>query len=77
MCQFPEIVTQAAKQYSPNLIVNYIYDLTSIYNLFYQKHHILNVDEKTKQFRLMLTKVVGKVIKEALYLLGIKVVEKM
>ncbi len=75
--QFPEIVEQAAKQFSPNLIANYLYNLTSTYNLFYQKHPILTAEEKTKQFRLMLTKSVGKIIKEGLYLLGIKTVNKM
>lgn len=75
--QFPEIVEQAAKQFSPNLIANYLYNLTSTYNLFYQKHPILTAEEKTKQFRLTLTQAVGKVIKEGLYLLGIKTVEKM
>ncbi len=44
---------------------------------FYQKNKILESEEKTKQFRLMLTQAVGKVIKEGLYLLGIKTVEKM
>ncbi len=47
------------------------------YNYFYQKNKILESEEKTKKFRLMLTRAVGKVIKEGLYLLGIKTVEKM
>ena len=75
--QFPEIVHQAAIQLSPNLIGNYLYELAQKYNYFYQKNKILESEEKTKQFRLMLTQAVGKVIKEGLYLLGIKTVEKM
>jgi len=75
--QFPEIVQQAAIQLSPNLIANYLYDLTQKYNYFYQKNKILESEKETKQFRLMLTKAVGKIIKEGLYLLGIKTVEKM
>ena len=75
--QFPEIVRQAAIQLSPNLIANYLYDLAQKYNYFYQKNKILESEEKTKQFRLMLTQAVGKVIKEGLYLLGIKTVERM
>ncbi len=75
--QFPEIVQQAAIQLSPNLIANYLYDLTQKYNYFYQKNKILESEKDTKQFRLMLTKAVGKIIKEGLYLLGIKTVEKM
>ena len=75
--KFPEIVQQAAVQLSPNLIANYLYELAQKYNYFYQKNKILESEEKTKQFRLILTTAVGKVIKEGLYLLGIKTVEKM
>ncbi|MCR4276838.1 MAG: DALR anticodon-binding domain-containing protein, partial [Candidatus Roizmanbacteria bacterium] len=70
-------VQQAAIQLSPNLIANYLYDLAQKYNYFYQKNKILESEKETKQFRLMLTKAVGKIIKEGLYLLGIKTVEKM
>lgn len=75
--QFPEIIQQAAVQLAPNLIANYLYELAQKYNYFYQKNKILESEEKTKQLRLMLTKIAGKVIKEGLYLLGIKTVEKM
>jgi arginyl-tRNA synthetase len=75
--QFPEIVQQAAIQLSPNLIANYLYELAQKYNYFYQKNKILESEENTKQFRLILTQAVGKIIKEGLYLLGIKTVEKM
>ncbi len=75
--KFPEIVRQAAVQLAPNLIANYLYDLAQKYNYFYQKNKILESEEETKKFRLMLTQAVGKVIKEGLYLLGIKTVERM
>lgn len=75
--QFPEVVQQAAVQLSPNLIANYLYDLAQKYNYFYQKNKILESEKTNKQFRLMLTQATGKVIKEGLYLLGIKTVEKM
>lgn len=75
--QFPEVVQQAAIQFSPNLIANYLYELAQKYNYFYQKNKILESEEKTKRFRLMLTQAVRKVINEGLYLLGIKTVEKM
>jgi arginyl-tRNA synthetase len=74
---FPEVVQQAAVQLAPNLIANYLYDLAQKYNYFYQKNKILESEEGTKKFRLMLTQAVGKVIKEGLYLLGIKTVERM
>ncbi len=75
--QYPETVYEAAKNLSPNLIANYLYDLAQKYNLFYQKHKILESEEKTRNFRLLLTRATGQVIKNGLYLLGIKTVEKM
>jgi len=75
--QFTEIVQQSAMQLAPNLIANYLYELAQKYNYFYQKNKILESEELIKQFRLMLTQAVGKIIKEGLYLLGIKTVEKM
>ncbi len=75
--QFPEIVQQSAIQLSPNLIANYLYELAQKYNYFYQKNKILDSQDLIKQFRLMLTQATGKVIKEGLYLLGIKTIEKM
>src|SRR3989344_2253801 len=74
---FQEVVYEAAKNFAPNLIANYLYDLAQKYNLFYQKHKILESDKNTRNFRLLLTKATGQVIKNGLYLLGIKTVEKM
>ncbi|HEX7542494.1 MAG TPA: DALR anticodon-binding domain-containing protein, partial [Patescibacteria group bacterium] len=75
--QFPETVQQAAIQLAPNLIANSLYELAQKYNYFYQKNKILESEEKTRLFRLMLTQAVGKIIKEGLYLLGINTVERM
>ncbi|KKQ97629.1 MAG: Arginine-tRNA ligase [Candidatus Woesebacteria bacterium GW2011_GWB1_39_12] len=87
---FPEIIEEAVRNYSPNLLCNYLYDLAQKYNLFYQKHRILeNVDSgkkntpytehrsPTTSFRLTLTSATGQILKTGLYLLGIKVPEKM
>ena len=73
----PEVVYESAKNLYPNLIANYLFDLAQKYNLFYQKHKILEADENTRNFRLLLTKATGQVIEKGLNLLGIKTVEKM
>lgn len=75
--EYLEVVYEAAKNFSPNLIANYLFDLAQKFNLFYQKYPILKADKETKKFRLLLTNAVGQVIKNGLYLLGIKTVEKM
>jgi arginyl-tRNA synthetase len=76
--KFPEMVQDAAEKFSPNLICNFIFDLAKKYNLFYDLYPILKAeDEKTKNFRLILTKAVAQIIKNSLSLLGIQTPEKM
>ena len=75
--KFPEVVYESAKNFSPSIIANYLYDLAQSYNLFYQKHPILRASDDLTPFRLVLTKNVGEVLRRGLDLLGIKTVEKM
>lgn len=75
---YPEVIQQAAKNYSPALIANYTYDLVKEFNSFYQNVSILgeeNNDKKT--FRVQLSKKVADVIKSAFSLLGIQVPNRM
>ena len=74
---FPDVVLRAAQQLSPNLIASYLYEVASVYNLFYQKNPILKANEETRNLRLAITQATANVIKKGLYLLGIKTVEKM
>lgn len=73
--RFPEVVEEATKQFAPNLICNFLFDLAQKFNLFYDKHRILG--EPEEDFRLALTAAVGQVIKNGLNLLGIEALEKM
>ena len=75
--QFPAVVSKSAENYSPNLIANYLYELSSQFNLFYQKNPILKCSEQSRNSRLLITKATANVIKKGLKLLGIKTVEKM
>jgi len=78
LSQFPEMVQASATAYSPNLLCNYLYDLASKYNSFYNKHSILtNSDQLVTNFRLALTSATGQVLKNGLKLLGIDTPEKM
>lgn len=75
--QFQEIVFKAAETLSPNIIANYLYELASQYNLFYQKNPILKTEKQTKELRLLITKATANTIKKGLQLLGIKTVDQM
>jgi len=77
--QFPETIEQAARDYSPAVIANYVYELAKTYNKFYQEKPILKdeVPEDVKQFRLTLSATSAKVISKSMRLLGIDVPERM
>ena len=78
MNEFPVVVEQAGKDYSPSGIANYCYELTKVFNQFYHDYSILNEsDERKKAMRLMLARNVAKIIKRAMSLLGIEVPERM
>ena len=75
---FPEVVQQAAANYSPALVANYAYDLVKEFNSFYQNVSILGADQSSKvTFRVQLSQAVATTIKNAFSLLGIQVPERM
>lgn len=78
LAQFPEVIQQAAKTYSPALIANYTYDLVKEYNSFYQSVSILGEEDHNKKvFRVQLSDKVGQTIKNAFSMLGIDVPNRM
>jgi arginyl-tRNA synthetase len=75
---FPKTVQDAAEQYSPALVANYVYELVKLYNSYYQAVPILSVEDvAVRNFRIQLSESVGAVIKNAFGLLGISVPERM
>ena len=78
LASFPEVIKQAGKEYSPSLIANYTYDLVKEYNQFYHDYSILKEeDAAVRSMRIVLSRSVAKVIKQAMALLGIGVPDKM
>ncbi|GIZ14095.1 arginine--tRNA ligase [Capnocytophaga catalasegens] len=76
--QFPEVIQNAANNYSPALIANFVYDLVKEFNSFYQNVSILG-EENTdiRNFRIELSRKVSEVIASGFDLLGIQVPERM
>ena len=76
--QYNNTIQQAAIEYSPAVIANYIYSVAQTYNSFYTVHSVLKAEtEEKKQLRLQLCQLTSNVIKHAMGLLGIKVPERM
>ncbi|MGN1254267.1 MAG: arginine--tRNA ligase, partial [Prevotella sp.] len=75
---FKVAVADAGQNYNPAGIANYTYELTKLFNQFYHDYSILSADtDAEKSFRLKLARNVGKIIKNAMELLGIEVPERM
>ncbi len=70
--QFPDVVAEAAQNFSPNTICTYLFHLAQEFNLFYAKHPIIGND-----LRLALTAATAQVLHNGLYVLGIETMEEM
>ncbi|MGL5381142.1 arginine--tRNA ligase [Clostridium sp.] len=75
---FTKQIHVAIEKLEPSVMTRYVIDVAKAFNKFYNAHSVLNLeDESLKEARLKLVEASCQVIKNALYLLGIDVVEKM
>ncbi|MEM6831816.1 MAG: arginine--tRNA ligase, partial [Bacteroidota bacterium] len=78
MTEFTTALKEAAKDYSPAVVAQYVYDLAKEYNGFYQEVPIFNEENKDKlSFRIALSLATARLIRKSMYLLGIDVPERM
>jgi arginyl-tRNA synthetase len=76
--EYPEVVAESGNNCSPALIANYVFELAKEFNQFYHDHPVIKeTDPGVREFRLKLTGMTGRVIKNSMHLLGITVPEKM
>lgn len=75
---FQEAILDAIDKLEPSIVTRYVIDIAKGFNKFYNAHNIMNTeDEGLKVARLKMVEASCQVIKNALDLLGIDVVEKM
>ena len=77
LLNLPISVLKSAETFKPNLIADYLYELSKKLNTFYNNCPILNQEENILKTRALLIKKTGEVLKEGLALLGISVLNKM
>jgi len=78
LSQFPNKVSDAANDYNPALIANYMFETAKAFNRLYHDVSILGeMDEVLKQNRIAICILSAKVLKQGMNLLGIVVPEKM
>ena len=78
VADFPEVVKEAGRSYSPSLIANYCFELAKDYNRFYHDFSILKEENPAvRQLRLLLSYVVARTLKTGVALLGMEMPERM
>ena len=76
--QLPKIIKTSSETYSPSLISQFTYDLSKLYNAFYQEEKIIDGNNnETTSFKIALSHLTSITIKNSLELLGIDVPKKM
>jgi len=75
--EFPHVVARSARTYRPNILTDYLFDLASVYNRFYQNIPFLKAAPGIRESRLVMCELVGRIIKRGLDVLGIEVPERM
>ena len=75
---FPKILEESANTYNPAVVANYIYELTKLFNQFYNECPVLKEENNTiKEFRISLIDKTSEIIKNGMLCLGIDVPERM
>ena len=72
------VISQSIKFDEPHHLANYLYEISNLFNIFYQNQNILNLkNEKLKNSKLSLTKYFLDTTKLVFQCLGIEPVEEM
>lgn len=77
--QFPAILAHGAANLDPSGVANHVYELVKAYNSFYQSIPpiLKESNEQVRNFRLELSEKVASATKQAMWILGIEVPERM
>ena len=74
---FPMAVLKASETFKPNIIADYLFELSKKFNSFYNSCPILNQEDEILYSRALIAKMTGETIKDGLSLLGIKTLDRM
>lgn len=75
--EFADVVVKVTQTLQPHLISTYLYELSSLFNSFYENVKVAVDEEQVRDSRINLISYTANVIKTGLDLLGIKVVDRM
>lgn len=77
MIRFADTLLEVERGSRPNVLVTFLYELATKFNLFYQAQPVLKAAEDIRPTRLLLCAVTARYLKQGLELLGIETLEAM
>jgi len=78
MTDFPRVIEESAKEFSPAQIANFSFDLAREFNQYYHEVSVLHEENaQVREQRLLLLTQVSKLLKLSMELLGIVLPERM
>ncbi len=77
LARFSEAVIGACRLYKPNLLADYLYELSQLYSSFYQNVPFLKAPEGVRESRVRLCGLVALTLKRGLNLMGIDTPERI
>ena len=78
LLELPNTLNKAYSEATLNYVTEYVYEIASLYNKFYNNYNILNEsDNDTKESYLAVSKITYDIIHNLLDILAIEEVEKM
>ena len=77
LVQFPVIIDDCTRIYSPHLLTDYLEGLVSRFHTYYEKHRVLGSGESLAIARLALISAIKIILNSGLELLGVSILERM
>lgn len=78
LTKLPDALSEAAENYAPSVLAQYVYDVAKCYNRFYTEVSIFHEeDPRLLSFRILLSQQTAAVIRKTMKLLGIEVPDRM
>lgn len=77
LMRYKDVIINAAKQYEPHILTNYLRELANDFHAYYNAQQFLVNDQKLRDTRLTLIRATRQVIQNGLKLLGVSSPESM
>lgn len=77
LLNFGLVLESAGREYRPNFLCNYLYDLAGLFARFYENCPVLKAADPARSTRLVLCELTSRVLRQGLGVLGIDTPEQM